>query len=166
MKSVRLEYWNVSSFHDQKGFFMRRTVILASLLALGTGVALAQSAAIAERKQLFKAMGGAAGPMGKMLRGEEAFDLTKVQAGLKVIAENNLKVAKLFPADSQTGGETKVLPSIWTDKAKFDAIFPKLDAAVAAAATAIKDEASFKAEIPKVLGNCGACHNDFRQKNN
>ena len=145
---------------------MRRAVVLASLLALGTGVAFAQSAAIAERKELFKAMGGAAGPMGKMLRGEEAFDLAKVQSGLTVIGANSVKVAKLFPTDSQTGGETKALPSIWTDKAKFDAIFPKMDAAVAAAIPAIKDEASFKTEIVKVLGNCSACHNDFRVKNN
>lgn len=145
---------------------MRRAVVLASLLALGTGVAFAQSAAIAERKELFKAMGGAATPMGKMLRGEEAFDLAKVQAGLKVIGANSPKVAKLFPADSQTGGETKALPSIWTDRAKFDAIFPKMDAAVAAAIPAIKDEASFKTEIVKVLGNCSSCHNDFRVKNN
>jgi len=145
---------------------MRRAVVLASLLALASGVAIAQNAdVIKARKETFKAMGGAAGPMGKMLRGEEAFDLAKVQAGLKTIAENNQKVAKLFPADSKDG-DTKALPAIWTDKAKFDAIFAKLDAAVAAAIPAIKDEASFKAEAPKVLGNCGACHNDFRQKNN
>lgn len=146
---------------------MRRAVMLASLLALASGVAIAQNADVIKlRKETFKAMGGAAGPMGKMMRGEEAFDLAKVQAGLKTIAENNQKVAKLFPADSKEGGETKALPVIWTDKAKFDAIFTKLDAAVAAAIPAIKDEASFKAEAPKVLGNCGACHNDFRQKNN
>lgn len=70
----------------------------------------------------------------------------------------------LFPADSKTGGETKALPSIWENKAKFDGIFAKLDTDLAAAITAVKDEASFKAEAPKVLGNCGACHNDFRAK--
>lgn len=145
---------------------MRRAIVLASLLAIGATAALAQSAAVAQRKEQFKAMGGAAGPIGKMLRGEDAFDLAKVQAGLKVIADNNKTVAKLFPDDSRTGGETKALPSIWENKAKFDAIFVKLDGDVAGAISKIKDEASFKAEMPKVLGNCGACHNDFRQKNN
>jgi cytochrome c556 len=145
---------------------MRRTVVLATLLTLGTGLAVAQNVdVIKQRKELFKAMGvNAGGPMGKMLRGEEAFDLAKVQAGLKVIIENTPKVAKLFPADSQTGGETKVLPAAWTDKAKFDAIFPKLVADATAASAAIKDEASFKAEAGKVLGNCGACHKEFVQK--
>ena len=28
----------------------------------------------------------------------------------------------------------------------------------------IKDEATFKAEMPKVLQNCGTCHNDFPQE--
>ena len=30
-------------------------------------------------------------------------------------------------------------------------------------ATAIKDEASFKAEMGKVLGNCKACHDVYRK---
>jgi cytochrome c556 len=145
---------------------MRRAVVLASLLAIGATAAVAQSAAIAQRKEQFKAMGGAAGPIGKMLRGEDAFDLAKVQAGLKTIADNNKTVAKLFPDDSKAGGETKALPAIWENKAKFDAIFVKLDGDVANAIAKIKDEASFKAEMPKVLGNCGACHNEFRVKNN
>jgi cytochrome c556 len=150
---------------ESKGSSMRRAVVLASLLALGTGFAVAQNVdVIKERKELFKAMGGAAGPMGKMLRGEEAFDLAKVQAGLKVIGDSTPKVAKLFPADSQTGGETKALPAIWADKTRFDALFPKLVADAGAAAAAIKDEASFKAEVGKVLANCGGCHKEFLQK--
>ncbi len=145
---------------------MRRAVVLASLLALASGVATAQNlGVIQQRRELFKAMGGAAGPMGKMLRGEESFNLAKVQAGFKTIAENGPTLAGLFPADAREGGETKALAVIWSDKAKFDTLFTKLNAAVVAALPLIKDEASFKSEAPKVLSNCGACHNDFRQKN-
>lgn len=64
---------------------MRRTLVLVSVLAIGVGAAFAQSAAIGQRKEAFKAWGAAAGGMGKMLRGEDAFDLAKVQAGLKAI---------------------------------------------------------------------------------
>lgn len=148
---------------EKKELMMRRTVIFASLFALGAGVALAQGSAIEQRKAKFKEMGGAAGPIGKMMRGEEAFDLAKVQAGLKTIQANAKVVATLFPPDSKTG-DTKALPAIWDDKAKFDAFFPKLEAAAGAALAAIKDEATMKAEMPKVLGNCGGCHNDFRAK--
>lgn len=142
---------------------MRRALILASVLAVGVGAAFAQSAAIGQRKEQFKAMGGGAGPIGKMLRGEDAFDLAKVQSGLKAIQANAKTLPALFPDDSKTG-DTKALPAIWENKAKFNGIFAKLDADATAALAAIKDEATLKSEMPKVLGNCGACHTDFRAK--
>jgi cytochrome c556 len=142
---------------------MRRFVLVAGLVAVTAGAALAQSAAIAERKAIFKSWGGAAGPVGKMMRGEDAFDLAKVQDALKLLSDT-AKVASLFPADSKEGGETKALPNIWTENAKFAAIFPKLASDAKAAQGAIKDEASFKTEWPKVVGNCGTCHTEFRAK--
>jgi cytochrome c556 len=142
---------------------MRRVIILSAVLAVGAGAAFAQSAAIGQRKDQFKAMGAGAGPIGKMLRGEDAFDLAKVQAGLKVIQANAKTLPGLFPDDSKTG-DTKALPSIWENKAKFTAIFAKLEGDATSALAAIKDEATLKSEMPKVLGNCGACHTDFRAK--
>lgn len=143
---------------------MKRLALIAGCLSLVAGAALAQSAAIGERKSQLKAYGGASSTIGKMLRGEEAFALAKVQEGLKLFSANAKTLPALFPDDSKSGGETKALPAIWENKAKFTAIFAKLDADATAALAAIKDEASFKAEIPKVLGNCGACHTDFRAK--
>lgn len=142
---------------------MRRLVLAASLVAIGFGAAYAQSNAIAERKDVFKSFGGALRPVGPMMRGEAPFELAKVQDALKVIAAGAPKVATLFPAGSGTG-DTKALPVIWTDNAKFLGLFAKLEADAKAAAAAIKDEASFKAEMPKVLGNCGTCHDAFRAK--
>jgi cytochrome c556 len=142
---------------------MRRLVLAACLVSIGLGAAYAQSNAISERKDVFKGFGGALRPVGPMMRGEAPFELAKVQDALKTIAEGAPKVAKLFPADSGTG-DTKALPVIWTDNAKFMGLFARLEADAKAAQAAIKDEASFKAEMPKVLGNCGVCHNDFRAK--
>ena len=71
----------------------------------------------------------------------------------------------LFPPDSETG-DTHALPAIWTDTADFDARFKKLGADSAAAATAITDEASFKANIMGVLKNCQGCHETYRAKLN
>lgn len=141
---------------------MRRILVLASFLALGVGGAVAQDA-IAARKALFKEMGAAAGPIGKMLRGEDAFDLAKVKAGLDLLGKNAKALPANFPENSKTG-DTKALPVIWDNKPKFEGLFAKLASDAAAASAAIKDEASFKAEMGKVLGNCGACHNDFRAK--
>jgi len=143
---------------------MRRFILSSVLIALGATAALAQSPAIAQRKDALKSMGNALRPVGPMLRGEAPFALADVQEALKVITEKAPVAAKLFPPDSKEGGETKALPAIWTDNAKFTALFAKLEADAKAAQTSITDEASFKANMPKVLGNCGACHNDFRAK--
>jgi cytochrome c556 len=142
---------------------MRRALVLVSLLALGAGVAFAQGSAIDQRKEQLKAMGAVAGPIGKMLRGEADFDLAKVQAGLKVIEANVKTLPALFPDESKTG-DTKALPAIWENKKAFNDLFAKLGADAAAAGKVIKDEASFKAEMPKVLGDCGTCHKEYKAK--
>ena len=59
--------------------------------------------------------------------------------------------------------ETKALPVVWQKKSDFLPRFDKLAADCKAAEAAIKDEASFKTEWPKVTGNCGGCHKEFRK---
>jgi cytochrome c556 len=143
---------------------MKRTVFVAGVLALGVSAAIAQSNVVEQRQALMKEMGAQTRPIGSMLRGQEAFDLAKVQAGLKVFAENSQKVAPLFPESSKNAEKTEALPAIWDNKSKFESNLTKLNQDAQAAMAAIKDEASFKSEMPKVLQNCGACHNDFRKK--
>ncbi len=143
---------------------MRRSFLALAALIAGAGAALAQTPdPIAARKDIFKSFGAAAREPGQMLRGEAAFDLAKAQNLLKTLAEGAPKLAALFPESSKTG-DTKALPVIWEKKADFDALFVKLANDATAAQAAIKDEASFKTELPKVLGNCGACHNTYRAR--
>jgi cytochrome c556 len=143
---------------------MKRTMFVASLLALGVTAAIAQSNVVEQRQALMKEMGAQTRPIGAMMRGQEPFDLAKVQAGLKVFAENPKKFVTLFPESSKNAEKTEALPTIWENKAKFEATGNKLSQDAQTAMTAIKDEASFKAEMPKVLQNCGTCHNEFRKK--
>ncbi|MCB5176536.1 MULTISPECIES: c-type cytochrome [Microvirga] len=143
---------------------MKRTIFVASLLALGVTAAIAQSNVVEQRQQLMKEMGAQTRPIGAMLRGQEPFDLAKVQAGLKVFAENSQKAQSLWPESSKDAPKTDALPAIWQNKAKFESIMTELHQDAQTAMSAIKDEASFKAQMPQVLQNCGACHNDFRKK--
>jgi cytochrome c556 len=136
---------------------------IAMTVSMGGSVAFANAQAIQARKDILKTFGPASRAPGLMLRGEQAFDLATVQAALKVFAEGAPKLPALFPPDSQTG-DTKALPVIWTEKDKFNAIFAKLEADPKAAMTAITNEATFRTEMPKVLGNCGACHNPYRAR--
>lgn len=141
-----------------------RLVIAAVFVSVGVTAAVAQSAAIQARKDILKTFGPASRAPGLMLRGEQPFDLAAVQASLKVFAEAAPKLPALFPNDSQTGGDTKALPLIWQEKDKFNAIFAKFEADSKAAMTSITNEASFKTEMPKVLGNCGTCHTSYRAR--
>jgi cytochrome c556 len=140
-----------------------RIALAAALVSIGVTAATAQSAAIQARKDILKTFGPASQAPGLMLRNERPFDLAAVQASLRVFAEGSPKLPALFPADSQTG-DTRALPAIWQEKDKFNAIFAKLEADAKAAMTAITNEATFRTEMPKVLANCGACHNTFRTR--
>ena len=143
---------------------MKRTMFVASLLAIGVTAAIAQSNVVEQRQALMKEMGAQTRPIGAMMRGQEPFDLAKAQAGLKVFAENPKKFVTLFPESSKNAEKTEALPTIWENKAKFESIGTKMSQDAQTAMSSIKDEASFKTEMPKVLQNCGACHNEFRKK--
>ncbi|MGO4572325.1 c-type cytochrome [Microvirga sp. 2TAF3] len=142
---------------------MKRTVFVASLLALGVTAAIAQANVIEQRQKLMKDNGEHSRVIGAMLRGQAPFDLAQVQTALKAYSHNAKEAPSLFPENSKSGGNTKVLPAVWESKADFNAIFVKFEQDAQAALTSIKDEATFKAEMPKVLQNCGTCHKTFRQ---
>ncbi len=143
---------------------MKSTILVASLLALGVTAAIAQSNVVEQRQGLMKEMAAQTRPIGGMMRGQEPFDLAKVQASLKVLAENPKKFVALFPENSKDAPKTEALPSVWENKAKFESYGNKMSQDAQTALATIKDEASFKTEMPKVLQNCGTCHNEFRKK--
>jgi len=142
---------------------MKKWLLAGAMVVAASGV-FAAGDPIAERKEILKGFGDLTKPNGAALKGEAAFDLAKAQAALKAYSAGSKKLVTLFPDNSKTGGKTEALPSIWQNKAKFDGIYAKLDKDATDALAAIKDEASFKANFGKVLGNCKACHDDFREK--
>jgi cytochrome c556 len=140
---------------------MRLAILAAATLAVGMGAAAAQGNVIEQRQAILKTFGAATRDPGAMMRGEAPFDLAKVKASLATIKDGAGKLPALFPDGSFTGS-TKALPLIATERAQFTAIFAKLAADVAAAETAITNEATFKTEFPKIGANCGACHRPYR----
>jgi cytochrome c556 len=133
------------------------------LLTLGASVVLAQNTGvIKERKDLMKANAEATKAPTAMMKGEAPFDLEKVKTSLKTFHTTSTKLKTLWPTDSQTGGETRALPAIWTNVKDYLDWFDGFAKDAKAAEASIKDEASFKAEWPKVVNYCGSCHKDFR----
>ncbi len=143
---------------------MLRLMIAAAIAASAATTVLAQSDVIAQRKDMMKSVGGATRDPGAMLKGEAAFDLAKVQASLATYQNAAAKFGALFPDNSKTGGETTAAPKVWEDANGFKAALEKFGNEAKAAAAAIKDEASFKANFPNVLKNCGSCHETYRVK--
>jgi cytochrome c556 len=142
---------------------MKIGMLVAAMLVTGAGIAFAQGDVVNQRQTILKTFGGALRDSGAMLRGEAPFDLAKVKASLATFKTGSPQLGALFPDASLTATGSKALPLIATERDKFTAIFTKLTADATAAETSITDEASFKAEMGKVLGNCGACHRVYRQ---
>ncbi len=145
-----------------------KRLMLAALVATGaaftaTAVSAQNVEVIKERKALLKEMGKATKDPGDMLKGAVPFDLAAVKAALAKYQENAPKIAKRFPDDSKTGGETEALPALWENKDDVMQRFEKLAADAKAAEGAITDEFTFMDEFPKVVGNCGSCHKKYRE---
>lgn len=144
---------------------MRTLILAVSALAFFGSAAFADP--IADRQAIMKANGKAVGAIAPMVKGEKPFDATTVLDALKTLSEDAQKidVAALFPAGSETGGDTEASPKIWEDMAGFQAKVDKFRVDTAAAvAAAPADLDALKAEFGKVTSNCGGCHETFRIK--
>ena len=132
-----------------------------SVFAMATTLVYAQNLEpIEKRRAAMKAIATAGSPPFQMLKGTAPFELAKVQATLKTFQDEAAKLKTLFPEDSKSGGDTDASAKIWEEKAAFDKAIDTFASIAGTAATLIKDEASFKAEYPKVGASCGGCHKD------
>lgn len=135
--------------------------IFAAAAVFASGIALAQDA-IATRKALMKAVGGATKASGQMVKGEVPFDAAKAQANMALIAKNAAAFPANFPKGSETGGETHATPAIWANFADFEAKAKKFSADASAAAEASgKGIDAFKAAFGVMAKNCKGCHDDY-----
>ena len=144
---------------------MRKLILAISALALATSAGLADP--IADRQALMKANGKAMKELTGIVKGEAAFDAAVVLAALNKLSEDAGKMdpATLWPAGSDTGGDTTSSPKIWEDTAGFQAAIDKFKAdADAAVAAAPADVDGLKAQMGVVGSNCGGCHETFRIK--
>jgi cytochrome c556 len=139
---------------------MLRIAATATALAIGATVVLAQNAeVIKQRREAMRAIAKAGTPPFKMSKGELPFDLATVQAGLKAYQEQGAKLKGLFPEDSKTG-KTDASSKIWQARSEFESAVDTFVGTAKSAAAAIKDEATFKDEYPKVVRSCGGCHKE------
>jgi cytochrome c556 len=150
----------------------KKTVIAAVIGALAAGamvggatIALAQDDVIKQRQENRKQ----AGATMRAIKGviDAKGDVKTIVPQAAKLKELEMAFVKMFPAGSDKG-DTKALPTVWSDSAGFMAADKNADAAydkLAAAAGSGSLEAT-TAAFGDAGKACGACHEKFRAKAN
>jgi cytochrome c556 len=92
-------------------------------------------------------------------------DVVPLAGQAQLVADWAKQLPALFPPGSDRG-ETNALPSVWSDRAGFEAMARALaeQAGRLAAAARAGDRAGFAAAYRATAGACGECHRAFRQR--
>jgi cytochrome c556 len=156
---------------------MNKTVVMAVIGALAAGalvsgalvsgatVAFAQADVIKARQENRKATGPEMRAIKAVIDAKgDAKEIIPHAAKLK---ELEVAFAKMFPPGSD-GGDTKALPTVWSDKAGFDAAGKAAEDAddKLAVAAGTGDMAAIGAAFGDVGKSCSGCHTKYRAKLN
>jgi len=123
---------------------------------------------VKQRQAAMTLQGKYFGPLAAMAQGKAPYNKETVARNAEY-----LSVLDKMPWDGfaestkdQTTVKTGALPAIWSDAAKFKEAQQHFEAAVSKLVQVSKngDEAAVKAQIGAVGKSCGACHGDFREK--
>lgn len=148
-----------------------KTAIAAALIgatAILSTPALAQfqkpEDAIKYRKAAFTVMGQHFGRIGAMVNNRVPFD-AKIAADNAAIVETMSKLPWAGFGAGTDKGDTRALPAIWTEQAKFKEGADKMQAEVGKLAAAAKtgNLDAIKTAFGAAGQSCKACHDDFRK---
>ena len=155
---------------------MKKKLMLAGFaLALGAGYTLTAFSQVKpeimvkQRQAAMTLQGKYAGPLGAMAAGKAPYNADTVAFNAAMLDALSRMPWDGF-AESTKGVtvRTAALPTIWSEPAKFKAAQDNFQSAVQALVKVSRggDEAAVKAAIGAMGKTCGACHQDFREKQN
>jgi len=117
------------------------------------------------RKAVMSAIGGHTGAIAGVVKGEVSF-VGHVEAHARGINEMSKLITQLFPTGTDNGAfkDTRALPAIWQDRAKFDAAAQALQDESAKLIEVAQggDAGAIGAQLQNVGKACGSCHKPFR----
>jgi cytochrome c556 len=137
--------------------------LAAGAMVGGATVALAQADVIKQRQQNRKETAATMRSIKGVI--DSKGDVKTVVASAAKLKTLEAAFVKMFPAGSDKG-ETKALPTVWSDSAGFQAASKAADAAYdkLAVAAGSGDLAAVAAAFADTGKACGACHEKFRAK--
>jgi cytochrome c556 len=153
----------VKALNKNGSSIMIRTVLAMALVAGVAAAAVAQSDPIKERQGLMKRNGKNQGIVNRMVRGQEPFDVAKVNTAFTDWADAAKKLPALFQSPPPPGAKTRALPKIWENKADFEARLAALGKAVDDNKDKAKTLDELKVSFPKVSKVCNDCHETYRR---
>ena len=142
--------------------------VVALALGVTAGTVLAQAkpeVLVKQRQSAMTLIGKYWGPLGGMAQGKVPYNAEVVQrnaAYLETLAK--MPWDGFDPATKDV--KSAALPEVYSNQAKFKEAADRLQNETAKLAQMSKsgDENAIKAQLGAVGKSCGACHNDFRQK--
>ena len=146
-------------------------VVVALALGVAAGAALAQAKPeqlVKQRQSVMTLQGKYFGPMGGMAQGKVPYNADVVRRNAGFL--DNLSRMPWDGFDPSTKDvkdiKTAALPAIWSEPDKFRQAADRLQAETAKLYEASRggDESAVKNQIAAVGKACGACHENFRQK--
>jgi cytochrome c556 len=147
---------------------------LAAMIFAAAAVTLAAPAsaqfakpedAIKYRQSAFVVMAQHFGRIGAMVNGKAPFDAKAAQESADIVAVMSKLPWEAFGAGTDKGGNTKALPAIWSEQAKFKEHSDKLETEATKLAAAAKtgNLDSVKTAFGATAGSCKG-HDNFRAK--
>ena len=141
------------------------SAIAASLMlaACSGGADVAKGPNSEARTTAFKAMMPNFSSMGKMVKGEEPYEVEKFKTAAAAFAEESKKPFEHFQQDAEGNGDA--LPAVWERPDYFKAAEDKFHAAVAVLNTAAQSGnlEEIKVAYGDAGASCKACHDTFRR---
>ena len=144
----------------------RVSLFAAALLVAGSVASLAATPdeIIATRQANQKRVGELVTAMKKSVEGG-ATAASQVEASTE-LADRTHRLKDYFPVGTETGGNTKAKPEIWSDRAGFDKVadiyVAEFDKLLVVAKSG--DTPAFNAQFNVAGGTCGACHRTYRAR--
>jgi len=148
---------------------IRTSLVLAAIAFAGLTSASAQDNAVKERQDLMENVGKAAKLGSQMVKGEKEFDAAAAAEAMQTISGSMDEFVTLFPEGTAVGEveETEAKPEIWQNIADFESKAQDTEEAAANASEATSEGLdAFKAAFVEMGKSCGACHEDYRVKDN
>ena len=153
---------------------MKRTLVATGLaLALGAGYSMGAFAQakpeqlVKQRQSAMTLIGKYWGPLGAMAQGKAPYnaELVKRNAGYLNVLDK-MPWDGFSPETKGTSAKTAALPAIWNEPDKFRQAQERLQNEVSklVQVSASGDEAAVKQQLGATGKACGACHENFREK--